>query len=45
MLQYTGNTALIEAAQGGHHEALRMLIDSGADVNAADKVCLMLFGV
>lgn len=33
----SGNTALMEAAVGGHAEIVKMLIDAGADVNAKDE--------
>lgn len=32
----TGATALHYAALGGHRDAVRVLVDSGADINAAD---------
>ena len=33
-----GYTPIIMAAFGGHDKCVRMLIDTGADVNASDKV-------
>ena len=33
----TGATALHYAAFGGHREAVRLLVQAGADINAADK--------
>ena len=33
-----GNTALMIAAQGGHHECLSILLAHGADVNKAGRV-------
>ena len=33
-----GYTPIIMASFGGHDECVRMLIDTGADVNASDKV-------
>ena len=37
-----GYTGLIVAAAGGHVEACKLLLDKGADVNAANKVCVLL---
>ncbi|WP_245273458.1 ankyrin repeat domain-containing protein [Mesorhizobium sp. WSM3224] len=34
---YYGRTALIEAARNGHLDAVKLLVEHGADVNAADK--------
>ena len=34
-----GNTAVHHAAMQGHAEIIQMLADSGADLNAQDKVC------
>jgi hypothetical protein len=33
-----GDTALFDAARGGHVEALRLLLESKAEINAANKV-------
>ncbi len=33
-----GNTALMFAAQYGHADCARLLLDAGADTNAQDKV-------
>ena len=33
-----GNTALHLAAQGGHIETVKLLLENGADTNAADDV-------
>ena len=32
-------TALMMAAQGGHLEVVKALIEAGADVNLRDEVC------
>jgi len=37
-----GHTALHYAAVGGHLDVVRLLITAGCDVNAKDKVCLLL---
>ena len=34
-----GYTALIKAAKNGHIECVRLLLDAGADKDAADQVC------
>ena len=34
----TGGTALISAAEKGHTECVRLLVESGADKDAADNV-------
>ncbi len=36
--QFDGHTALILAAQNGHAECVRLLIDAGADKEAAGRV-------
>ena len=33
-----GRTAIIQAAQDGHLEVVKLLLDKGADVNKADEV-------
>jgi ankyrin repeat protein len=33
-----GETPLIRAAHNGHFQAVKLLVDSGADVNALDMV-------
>ena len=35
-----GRTALMEAAQGGHSETVRVLVQLGADLNVQTKVCM-----
>lgn len=32
-----GNTSLWLACNGGHHEVVKLLVNKGADVNAADN--------
>jgi len=32
-----GNTPLLYASQGGHHDVMKLLITTGADVNAHDE--------
>jgi hypothetical protein len=34
-----GDTALFKAAFGGHKEALQLLLESKADINAVNQVC------
>ena len=34
-----GKTALIMAAEDGHLEVVKALIEAGADVNLRDRVC------
>ena len=36
--QYGGETALIHAAQGGHAECVRLLLQAGADADACAQV-------
>ena len=38
----SGRTALLKAAQGGHLEIVKVLIEAGADVNLRDDVCISL---
>ena len=35
-----GETALHSAAQAGHLEVVRVLIQAGAEVNSADRYCI-----
>ena len=39
-----GRTALGAAARGGHTETVKLLLDSGANVDATDKVNEMMSG-
>ena len=39
-----GETPLIRAAHNGHFQAVKLLMDSGADVNALDMVRRALLG-
>ena len=38
VLHQNGETALIQAARGGHTETVTSLLDGGADVNDKDRV-------
>ena len=39
LLVQNGWTSLLQASQEGHDKVARLLLQNGADVNAADKVC------
>ena len=43
--QKNGYTALIHAVEGGHTECVRVLLEAGANKNAAGKVCLRLLAL
>ena len=39
-LVQNGNTALMEASEGGHNAVVKILVDNGADVEDKNKVCV-----
>ena len=42
-----GTTALYKAAEGGHTDAVRLLLDRGSNIHAADKVshCMCIHSI
>ena len=40
LLDQGGWTALIRASYNGNNECVKLLLDSGADVNIVDNVCI-----
>jgi len=39
-LVQNGNTALMEASEGGHDAVVKILVNNGADVEDRNKVCV-----